>query len=201
MLCTQINHAHHNRFLSNRPMFAAHTLQKQKLYFVLIVKSKDFDFFWKRKFWCALKNFFSSSSPFGLFFSPVEEIKSAAEFAVSPKFLKKLVNLEVAEGGPARFECKVVGSPRPEVRWFLEGREIQSMPHKRITTRPDGTCTLEIQQVFADDSGRISITAMNPAGQVTCSSQLLVEGILMTRMMMLVIMMIRMIMIVIREWW
>nr|XP_054758196.1 telokin-like [Lytechinus pictus] len=107
--------------------------------------------------------------------SGIEEIESAAEFAVPPKFLKKIVNLEVAEGSPARFECKVVGSPRPEVQWFHEGKLIQSMPHKRVSTGSDGTSTLYIPQVLADDSGRISVTASNPAGQVTCSSQLLVE--------------------------
>ncbi|XP_041477901.1 uncharacterized protein LOC121425834 isoform X6 [Lytechinus variegatus] len=120
----------------------------------------------------------------------VEEIESAAEFAVPPKFLKKIVNLEVAEGSPARFECKVVGSPRPEVQWFHEGRLIQSMPHKRVSTGSDGTSTLYIPQVLADDSGRISVTASNPAGQVTCSSQLLVEGMMPVMMQIMMMMMI-----------
>ena len=103
----------------------------------------------------------------------VEEIQSAA---VPPKFVKKIQKVEVTEGHPARFDCKVTGSPRPEIKWYLEGKEIASSPYMRITDSPDGTSSLVIQEVFADDSGRFTVKASNPAGEVTCSTLLVVEG-------------------------
>ena len=103
----------------------------------------------------------------------VEEIESAA---VPPKFIKKITRIEVLEGNPARFDCKVTGSPRPEIKWFREDEEIESSPYMRIQSSPDGSSSLIIQEVFADDTGRFTVKASNPAGEVQSSAHLVVQG-------------------------
>ena len=103
----------------------------------------------------------------------VEEIESAA---VPPKFIKKITPIEVLEGNPARFDCKVTGSPRPEIKWYREEEEIVSSPYMRIQSSPDGSSSMIIQEVFADDSGRFTVKASNPAGEVQSSAHLVVQG-------------------------
>ncbi len=122
---------------------------------------------------CEARNGLGMASCSAQLIVSVEEIQSAA---VPPKFVKKIQKVEVTEGHPARFDCKVTGSPRPEIKWYLEGKEIASSPYMRITDSPDGTSSLVIQEVFADDSGRFTVKASNPAGEVTCSTLLVVEG-------------------------
>ena len=93
-----------------------------------------------------------------------------------PKFIKKITPIEVLEGNPARFDCKVTGSPRPEIKWYREEEEIVSSPYMRIQSSPDGSSSMIIQEVFADDSGRFTVRASNPAGEVQSSAHLVVQG-------------------------
>lgn len=57
-----------------------------------------------------------------------EELTSSANLRVTPSieplFTRKLDILEVIEGRPARFDCKVSGSPSPKVTWMHFGKEI-----------------------------------------------------------------------------
>lgn len=110
--------------------------------------------------------------------SVVEEIRSAAEQAIAPKFVKKIANMEVPEGSQARFECKVLGSPRPEVKWYKDNKEIQSNQYTSITTTPDGGSVLHFQKVFADDTGRVTVVASNTAGTKDMAADLVVQGII-----------------------
>lgn len=41
-----------------------------------------------------------------------------------PLFVERPSDLEVMEGGEARFECVVNGTPDPEVLWYFNGREL-----------------------------------------------------------------------------
>lgn len=41
-----------------------------------------------------------------------------------PKFTKLPTDSLVAEGEHTIFECQVTGEPRPEVKWFLDSKEI-----------------------------------------------------------------------------
>jgi hypothetical protein len=60
-----------------------------------------------------------------------------------------------------------------QVRWLFNNEPITS-PHFRISSRPDGTHQLYIQEVFDDDAGRFSVLAENDAGKATCSALLVV---------------------------
>lgn len=59
------------------------------------------------------------------------------------------------------------------MRWLFNNEPVSS-PHFRIGSRPDGTHTLHIAEVFDEDAGRFSVLAENDAGKATCSALLVV---------------------------
>ena len=60
-----------------------------------------------------------------------------------------------------------------QVCWLFNNEPVTS-PHFRIGSRPDGTHTLHIPEVFDEDAGRFSVLAENDAGKATCSALLVV---------------------------
>ncbi|KAM9847003.1 roundabout homolog 4 [Aulostomus maculatus] len=88
-----------------------------------------------------------------------------------PVLLLKPENVSVRMGESAQFYCRAKGDPPPSVVW---SREQGPLPNGRYLVNPDQT--LQIHYVTAQDAGRYTCTAVNDAGVVTASAQLLVEG-------------------------
>ncbi|XP_033111499.1 telokin-like [Anneissia japonica] len=107
----------------------------------------------------------------------VEEIISAAEEAVPPKFVQKISNVDVVEGNPACFDCQIVGTPQPDVRWYKDGTEITHLADYHIVNRSDGTNSLTIRETFAEDMGQYSVKAVNKAGSNFCEALLTVQDL------------------------
>nr|XP_006823021.1 PREDICTED: titin-like [Saccoglossus kowalevskii] len=106
----------------------------------------------------------------------VEESGSeAVDRAVPPRFYRKITNCDVVEGNTARFDCKVLGRPPPEITWYREGHEIRSSPDFRVIHGARGMCSLLIQEAFPEDAGKFTVKAVNAAGEVTCSARLSCE--------------------------
>ena len=59
------------------------------------------------------------------------------------------------------------------MRWLFNNEPVTT-PHFRIGSRPDGSYTLHIPEVFDEDAGRFSVLAENDAGKATCSALLVV---------------------------
>jgi len=96
----------------------------------------------------------------------------------APTFTEPLCSLEVTEGEPACFTVGVSGRPSPRVTWrhndheVLEGRS----PYFEVIHSADGIHhSLRIGEVFADDAGKVSVTADNDAGSVSATAQLAVR--------------------------
>lgn len=51
---------------------------------------------------------------------PVSEEEGAIEHA-APTFLKTLERIRAKESEHVVFECKIVGEPMPEIKWFKVG--------------------------------------------------------------------------------
>ncbi|GLH01378.1 Obscurin, partial [Gryllus bimaculatus] len=79
-----------------------------------------------------------------------------------PRFLESLKAI-LTEEGLVSFECKVVGSPTPQLRWFKDGQELRPGDVYQLT----GTNTL----------GSYSCIARNCMGEATSSAELTVEDI------------------------
>ncbi|TRY65650.1 hypothetical protein DNTS_009880 [Danionella cerebrum] len=95
------------------------------------------------------------------------------ELKQAPRFLEKLQNCGLAEGAPARLECRVLGTPRPLIYWKKDN---DTIPHStdRVSMHQDSTgyvCLL-IQPSRKDDAGWYTVSAKNEAGIVSCTARL-----------------------------
>lgn len=94
-----------------------------------------------------------------------------------PKFERLLSDILAAEGEKCQFECAVSGDPRPNIKWYVNNREIEENPRVHSLFREDGVVKLVIEQVFPDDKGVYTAKASNPSGEAKCFSNLIVKSI------------------------
>ncbi|EAT43213.1 AAEL005317-PA, partial [Aedes aegypti] len=106
---------------------------------------------------------------------PAERILPA--LGAPPKFERLLSDILAAEGEKCQFECAVSGDPRPNIKWFVNNREIVENPRVHSVYRDDGVVKLIIEQVFPDDKGVYTAKAFNPSGEAKCFSNLIVKSI------------------------
>ncbi|KIH49372.1 immunoglobulin I-set domain protein, partial [Ancylostoma duodenale] len=84
--------------------------------------------------------------------------------SVPPRFTIKLGDARAVEGQPLRLECKVEGSPLPDLTWHKDGAQIMPSDRVQITMEPDGMARLVIPQCCMDDEGIYRVIATNPSG-------------------------------------
>nr|XP_029725941.1 muscle M-line assembly protein unc-89-like isoform X7 [Aedes albopictus] len=106
---------------------------------------------------------------------PAERVLPA--LGAPPKFERLLSDILATEGEKCQFECAVSGDPRPNVKWFVNNREIVENPRVHSVYRDDGVVKLVIEQVFPDDKGVYTAKAFNPSGEAKCFSNLIVKSI------------------------
>ncbi|CAG9533738.1 unnamed protein product [Cercopithifilaria johnstoni] len=97
------------------------------------------------------------------------------ESEIAPEFVQELKAAQANEGEQISFECRVVGVPVPEVRWFKDGNEIKSNEHVRIESSSDGTNRLVIDSVNVEDQGNYRCEALNNAGSMSSKAPLTVN--------------------------
>ncbi|KAI8118244.1 Titin [Lucilia cuprina] len=99
-----------------------------------------------------------------------------------PKIVKKLPEkIEPKEGELPKLEVKVIGKPKPKVKWLRDGEEIFASEEYQIENFEDGTSVLVINNVYPDDVGTISFEAHNPLGVAVTTALFSVEGIVGTK--------------------
>ncbi|KAM6945408.1 striated muscle preferentially expressed protein kinase-like [Aplochiton taeniatus] len=107
-----------------------------------------------------------------------EEITSSANLKVTPSraplFTRKLDVLEVPEGRPARFDCKVSGSPPPVVTWSQYETALQEGDNIHMI-QDGGRHSLLIGRVRSDTEGFYTAVARNPHGEDTCNAELYMQ--------------------------
>lgn len=87
----------------------------------------------------------------------------------APAFLVSLKNAEILENTQFRFMVKVLGSPRPKVSFFKDGKElIESNDHIQVIREKDylGFYELVINDVEKSDAGVYKCKAVNTYGEV-----------------------------------
>ncbi|XP_038611012.1 palladin isoform X2 [Tachyglossus aculeatus] len=100
----------------------------------------------------------------------------SSSLPTAPRFTQKLRSQEVEEGSRVLLECRVTGHPKPRIRWFCEGKELQNSPDIQIQCESGDLHTLIIAEAFEDDTGRYTCLATNPSGSDTTSAEVFVEG-------------------------
>nr|XP_006823017.1 PREDICTED: titin-like [Saccoglossus kowalevskii] len=112
--------------------------------------------------------------------NPAGEAVTRAEVIIEPAkeapvFTKELQTITVTEGKMVHFECQVIGRPHPEVKWYLEGVEIEERENVRIEYSDSGVCVLVIKIASVGDANMYTCKATNVVGEAITKAQLIVE--------------------------
>ena len=109
--------------------------------------------------------------------TPVKMVSRVVEPPRSPPvFTNFLNNCRVREGQPAKFDVTVTGTPKPEIRWYRNGHQLNNSPETKIIIRLDGSSSLIIPKTLPKHSGTLTCKAENIAGLASCTAKLTVEG-------------------------
>ncbi|MGH0174100.1 UNVERIFIED_CONTAM: hypothetical protein FKN15_071392 [Acipenser sinensis] len=93
----------------------------------------------------------------------------------SPDFEEVLANCTAELGETVKLACKVTGTPKPVITWYKDGRAVEVDPHHIIIEDPDGSCTLILDNLTADDSGQYMCFAASTAGNASTLGKILVK--------------------------
>ncbi|XP_030016091.1 obscurin [Sphaeramia orbicularis] len=92
-----------------------------------------------------------------------------------PDFDEILANCTAELGQTVKLACKATGVPKPVVTWYKDGRAVEADPHHIIIEDPDGSCTLILDNMTADDSGQYMCFATSSAGNASTLGKVTVQ--------------------------
>ncbi|RVE61724.1 hypothetical protein OJAV_G00176130 [Oryzias javanicus] len=92
-----------------------------------------------------------------------------------PDFVEILANCTAELGQTVKLACKATGVPKPVITWYKDGRQVEADPHHIIIEDPDGSCTLILDNMTADDSGQYMCFAMSSAGNASTLGKITVQ--------------------------
>ncbi|TWW73805.1 Obscurin, partial [Takifugu flavidus] len=92
-----------------------------------------------------------------------------------PDFEEILANCTAELGQTVKLACKVTGVPKPSIIWYKDGRPVEADPHHIIIEDPDGSCTLILDNMTADDSGQYMCFATSSAGNASSLGKITVQ--------------------------
>ena len=78
------------------------------------------------------------------------------------------------EGNPAELSVHVVGVPKPEVTWYLDGLPVRNDISHQVVWEGDQV-SLKIVPAVIDDEGIYTVKAVNALGSATCQAEFIVE--------------------------
>lgn len=94
-----------------------------------------------------------------------------------PVFVKRLEATTLwRQGGSARLQCTVKGSPELHTSWFFNSHELSAGGRYEVGLK-DGVATLEIDDVSLSDSGNYTCEVLNESGCESCSTKVTVKGV------------------------
>ena len=95
-----------------------------------------------------------------------------------PKFEKLLTDNFADEGETIELECGLANGqhPLPEIKWYLNNKEITYNDRIQPVAKEDGTLKLIIRNVLPDDKGVYTVKATNSTGVAKCFSHLIVKS-------------------------
>ncbi|XP_045080717.1 obscurin isoform X5 [Coregonus clupeaformis] len=92
-----------------------------------------------------------------------------------PDFDELLADCSAELGQTVKLACKVTGVPKPVVTWYKDGHAVEADPHHIIIEDPDGSCTLILDNMIADDSGQYMCFATSTAGNASTLGKITVQ--------------------------
>ena len=95
---------------------------------------------------------------------------------VKPSFVLKLRDVNIFEGKDMEVSAKVNGKPEPDVKWYLNGNEVETGGRYNIVKRQDGRQIFKMAKLTVDDNGELKCEATNSGGTAVCISKISVRG-------------------------
>ncbi|XP_054623330.1 obscurin isoform X7 [Dunckerocampus dactyliophorus] len=92
-----------------------------------------------------------------------------------PDFVEILANCTAELGQTVKLACKATGVPKPTITWYKDGRIVEADPHHIIIEDPDGSCTLILDNMTAEDSGQYMCFATSSAGNASTLGKITVQ--------------------------
>ena len=90
---------------------------------------------------------------------------------VAPDFRTKLTDQRVQQNQTAKFTCAAVGTPKPIISWFKDGKQLPNDDRYKMDDN-DAESTLEISNITPPDAGVYECVAKNSAGEARCKAKL-----------------------------
>merc|ERR1719383_1441461 len=83
-----------------------------------------------------------------------------------PKIMADLKDKKANKGGKTFFNVKIRGDPKPEVKWFLNDKEIVDSDVMKLSVKEDeNVYRLDILDVQSNTAGQIKVVAKNENGE------------------------------------
>ncbi|KAJ8321038.1 hypothetical protein KUTeg_002625 [Tegillarca granosa] len=83
----------------------------------------------------------------------------------------------ISIGGCKRFECQVIGYPRPTIQWFKDGDNITNNKRYKFDYCEEGVITMTIEDVTNEDQGCYQCRADNCVGWAATAAYLHIRGL------------------------
>ncbi|XP_052813115.1 uncharacterized protein LOC128240501 isoform X5 [Mya arenaria] len=90
----------------------------------------------------------------------------------TPAYFFQMSSCEVSEGRLARFDCRVVAYPRPEIVWMRDGKVVEAADRFKLLNFNNEIYSLLIQDVRLTDTGRYTCWARNKFGEAMTEAYL-----------------------------
>ncbi|CAF4411341.1 unnamed protein product, partial [Rotaria sp. Silwood2] len=94
---------------------------------------------------------------------------------IPPTFVLEPKTIAVVKGKMAEFNCRVAGSPKPEIQWFLNDKLLQS-GGKISIVEERGLFILRINNITDADTGTIKCLVKNALAEIQREVQLQITG-------------------------
>ncbi|XP_076316761.1 protein Obscurin-like isoform X4 [Tachypleus tridentatus] len=105
------------------------------------------------------------------------KVSDKAPKGEAPMFLKKVRDCGIMQGKTTRFTACVTGVPKPTIKWFKNGEQLEPGAHFEMEEERNGIVRLIIHCVQPEDVGEYRLSISNPYGSDTCTAKLFIEDI------------------------
>ncbi|GAB6018704.1 hypothetical protein CHUAL_000380 [Chamberlinius hualienensis] len=95
--------------------------------------------------------------------------------AEHPVFIMPLDEESIMIRKSGSLQCRVVGKPYPEIKWYKDWHPLASSSRTKIEWKEPDLCILTIDDVISKDGGLYSCCARNIAGVATSSAMVTIE--------------------------
>lgn len=125
-----------------------------------------------RKVYSSVSEIAISLKSVGFFVLSLADMEPEFE-GTTPRFTQKLQDVDVLTGKVARMECRVIGDPHPDVRWYRENEPLLEGGRYKFVEEGE-LQVLVISDVSGSDEGVYKCVARNVAGKAHSSAELFV---------------------------